>query len=53
MSLFSAISHLAREFQSARSRYLTEREIGALPHEIQKDIGWPPIEQQPAGRRTH
>ena len=42
MSLFSAIGHLAHEYKAARTRYLTEREIGSLPFEIQKDIGWPP-----------
>ena len=42
MSLFSAIGHLAQEYKEARARYLTERQIGSLPFEIQKDIGWPP-----------
>lgn len=41
MSLLSAISHIADEFRQTRARYLTEREIGSLPREIQKDIGWP------------
>ena len=53
MLLFSAIGQLAREFKSAHSRYLTERQIGALPYEIQKDIGWPPVEQQPGSRQAH
>jgi hypothetical protein len=41
MSLLSAISHIGDEYRQARSRYVTEREIGSLPREIQKDIGWP------------
>ena len=41
MSLLSAISNIADEYRNARARYLTEREVGALPLEIQKDIGWP------------
>ncbi|MGE0280985.1 MAG: hypothetical protein AB7P20_10300 [Rhizobiaceae bacterium] len=43
MSLFSAIGHLAHEVKAARARYLTERQLGSLPFEIQKDIGWPPV----------
>jgi hypothetical protein len=41
MSILSTISRLAHEYSQARSRYLTERSIGALPIELQKDIGWP------------
>ena len=41
MSIISAIGHLAAEYTAARSRYLTERQVRALPQEIQKDIGWP------------
>ena len=41
MSIFSAIGRLAHEYSAARSRYLTERSVRALPAEIQKDIGWP------------
>lgn len=41
MSLFSAIGHIAQDYMEARSRYLTERQLGELPFEIQKDIGWP------------
>ena len=47
MSLLSAIGHLAHEFKAARSRYMTEREIGALPFDVQKDIGWPPAGDAP------
>ncbi len=47
MSLFSAIGHLAHEYKEARARYLTERQIGSLPFEIQKDIGWPPVDNTP------
>jgi hypothetical protein len=41
MSIISTLSRLAHEYSQARSRYLTERSIGALPIELQKDIGWP------------
>ena len=41
MSILSTISRLAHEYSAARSRYLTERSISALPIELQKDIGWP------------
>lgn len=41
MSILSTISHYAHEFAEARTRYLTERTIRALPFELQKDIGWP------------
>jgi len=41
MSVFSAISRFAADYSAARSRYHTERMLGALPLEIQKDIGWP------------
>jgi hypothetical protein len=51
MSLISAIGHLAHEFKAARAHYLTEREIGALPFEIQKDIGWPSTTNSPSARK--
>ena len=41
MSIISSITHLARQYRTARSRYLTERLIGDLPMELRKDIGWP------------
>jgi hypothetical protein len=41
MSILSTISRLAHEYSEARARYITERSIGALPIELQKDIGWP------------
>lgn len=40
MSILSAISHYAAELREARARYQTERQISALPFEVQKDIGW-------------
>lgn len=43
MSLYSALSHLAEEWRAARAAARTYRIIGSLPHEIQKDIGWPDI----------
>lgn len=41
MSILSSIGRIASEFSAARARYHTERAIRSLPHEIQKDIGWP------------
>jgi hypothetical protein len=41
MSVYSALSHLAAEWRSAREEARTRRIIGSLPEEIQKDIGWP------------
>lgn len=41
MSILSTISRLAHEYSEARTRYVTERSINALPTELQKDIGWP------------
>ncbi|MBS3649598.1 hypothetical protein KEU06_13365 [Pseudaminobacter sp. 19-2017] len=50
MSIFSAISRLAAEYSEARVRYLTERQVRALPAEIQKDIGWPDVYERPRAR---
>lgn len=41
MSVFTALGNLATQYRTARSRYLTERQVRSLPAEIQKDIGWP------------
>jgi hypothetical protein len=41
MSIVSAFGRIAREYRSARARFLTERAIRDLPMELQKDIGWP------------
>lgn len=41
MSVLSTLSRIAHEYHDARARYLTERQISALPLELQKDIGWP------------
>jgi hypothetical protein len=50
MSILSTISRLAHEYSEARARYLTERSIGSLPVELQKDIGWPDAYES---RRSH
>lgn len=44
MSIMTSIGRFAHSFHAARTRYLTERSIGALPPEIRKDIGWPDVE---------
>ena len=41
MSVYSALSHLAAEWRTAREEARTRRAIESLPKEIQKDIGWP------------
>jgi hypothetical protein len=51
MSLVSAFGHLANRFQRARQYYVTERQIRALPFEIQKDIGWPQVDDATPVRR--
>jgi len=43
MTILSTIGRIATELGAARSRYLTERAIRALPAEVQKDIGWPDV----------
>lgn len=48
MSLFSAIGQFARKYTAARARYLTQRQIDALPFDIQKDIGWPTVDKRSA-----
>jgi hypothetical protein len=50
MSILSTISRLAHEYSEARSRYLTERSISALPIELQKDIGWPDAQESRRNR---
>lgn len=41
MSILSSLGRLAAEISEHRARNRTERAIGALPVELQKDIGWP------------
>lgn len=53
MSVISAFRLFVREYSDARSRYLTARQIGALPFEVQKDIGWPPVETKNSAGAGH
>lgn len=41
MSIFSTLERFISDYSASRARYLTERAIGGLPIELQKDIGWP------------
>jgi hypothetical protein len=41
MSILSRISRLASDYRARRRRLATYLEISSLPHDIQKDIGWP------------
>lgn len=52
MTIFSAISHLAEQYNRARTRYQTERLLRSLPFEVQKDIGWPQVEDVRRPART-
>ncbi len=48
MSILTTIERIAHSYNQARARYLTERAIGSLSTELQKDIGWPdPMESRP------
>ena len=46
MFILSTIGRIAAEFSAARIRYVTERQLLALPPELQKDIGWPDTRQE-------
>lgn len=46
MTILSTLGRIVTEFGAARSRYLTERAISALPTEVQKDIGWPDVSSE-------
>lgn len=48
MTILSTLGRIVTEFGAARSRYLTERAISALPTEVQKDIGWPDVSSRGA-----
>lgn len=52
MSILSTLNRLAHEYNEARTRYLTERSIRALPIELQKDIGWPDAYENRHNRRV-
>ena len=41
MSILNTISRLASDYRARRRRLATYLEISSLPHDIQKDIGWP------------
>ncbi|MDH6232651.1 hypothetical protein M2281_003250 [Mesorhizobium soli] len=44
MFILERIGRMAAQYSRARTRYLTERSVRALPVEIQKDIGWPAVQ---------
>ena len=41
MSVLSTISRLASDYRARRRRLAAYLQISSLPHDIQKDIGWP------------
>lgn len=41
MTILSTLSRIASAYRRAQRRYVTERQIEAMPYELQKDIGWP------------
>lgn len=49
MGILSAFSYIAGEYNRTRTRYQTERLLRSLPFEVQKDIGWPQVDDT---RRT-
>ncbi len=52
MSVYSALSHLAAEWRSAREEARTRRIVNSLPAEIQKDIGWPDAQSNRGTNRS-
>jgi len=54
MSILTTITRLASDYRARRRRLATYIEISNLPHDLQKDIGWPdPVEErrEPVRRR--
>ena len=51
MSIAAYFEQVVAEYVSARKRYQTERQVRALPREIQKDIGWPDTQERNLSRR--
>ena len=43
MSIYRNLLNFAADWRADRAFARTERLIGALPREIQKDIGWPDL----------
>lgn len=48
---FSQIFRLARQWRSDRRRAAMATKFYDLPIELQKDIGWPAISEQPPASR--
>ncbi|PSJ60054.1 DUF1127 domain-containing protein [Kumtagia ephedrae] len=48
MSILDDIGHFGTALRAARRNRRTFREINALPPELQKDIGWPMVNDSPA-----
>lgn len=53
MSILSTLTRLASDYRARRRRLGTYLEIAALPHELQKDIGWPDAMADEDGPRRH
>lgn len=51
MTIFQTLERAAKSYRAARRRFITERQLQALPFDIQKDIGWPPIDHSVADER--
>lgn len=53
MTFLHALTRAAADYRARRRRLATYLEISSLPHEIQKDIGWPDAleERRPPTRR--
>ncbi len=50
MFFVSTLTHLARKYRAAQVRRMTERQLHSLPLDVQKDIGWPPVDFDQPGR---
>ncbi|MGE0499377.1 MAG: hypothetical protein AB7I79_08975 [Rhizobiaceae bacterium] len=51
MSILATIGRIAADFTAARARFVTQRQIEALPPELRKDIGWPDSFDRSTGHR--
>jgi hypothetical protein len=52
MSMIEGLSRIASRIQERRMRRRTEALIASLPHDIQRDIGWPAAARLYSAGRT-
>lgn len=51
MSILGRLSQYARNYKDRRERMWTYLQVSSLPHEMQKDIGWPDIDSRRSSKR--